>query len=124
MAAIRITKSDPQTGNLTMKDIHGHSACNFRVNPKDVVTWEIKNRSGVMAITKISPKENNPNLFSSGPQKLPGSAINWQGTIAEHPSASEEFYLIEWTDDKDQESHTYDPLLQLNPPLKGAEKKK
>jgi hypothetical protein len=118
MAAIRITNSDPETGNLTMIDSKGHSACNFHVAPKDVVTWEIQSGSGVMAITEISPKENNTNLFSSGPRKLPGSAINWQGTISEHPIASQEFYLIEWTDDKDKESHTYDPLIQLNPPFK------
>jgi hypothetical protein len=114
MAAIRITGSDTQTGNLTMQDSNGNSASTIHVNRGEVVTWEIQNNSGVSGITQISPKADNPNLFSSGPQKLPGSAINWQGTIAQNPNGTQEFYFIDWLDGQGT-THRYDPLIQLNP---------
>lgn len=108
MAAINITGSDPNNGNLTLSD-HGNSS----VSRGEVVTWTIRPHSGVDSITAITVKPNSTNVFGSGPAKL-GNSSNWQGKIkAELEIPTEEEYNIDWKDSEGT-TRTFDPKLSVN----------
>ena len=117
MAAIRITGSNTRSGELTMIDSDGNSASTIHAHRGEIITWQIEHHSGVSAITVIDMKkqEGNENIFSEKPAKLGGSE-NWQGKISNVTPAEQEIYFIAWLDMNEvAESHTYDPLIQLNP---------
>jgi hypothetical protein len=119
MAAIRITNGDTQSGELTMIDSNGNPASTIRANRGETITWQIEPRSGVSAIAAIDKKDQtgNENIFSVMPAPL-GNSKNWQGTISNVTPADQEFYFIKWLDTQNPaNSHTYDPLIQLNPGL-------
>jgi hypothetical protein len=111
-AQITILASDPATGILTMSD-HGNS----KANRGDVITWVVGPKSGVSSILAIDKKDvaGNNNIFSKGPAQL-GSSSNWQGTINPNLPAgiTQEIYFIKWADNSGA-SHTYDPVIQVNP---------
>jgi len=118
MAAIRITGSDPGTGDLTLQDSNGNSATNFNAQRGHVITWEIQPNSGVSAITGFAQENvnGNTNVFSSYPSQQ-GNSSNWQGTVDANLSSSNSYtdtYEINWQDAQGN-SHTYDPRIQVNP---------
>ena len=119
MAAIRITHGDTQSGELTMIDSNGNPASTIRANRGETITWQIDGNSGVSAITAIDKKDQtgNENIFSVMPASL-GNSKNWQGKISKDTTADQEIYFIKWLDTRNPaNSHTYDPLIQLNPGL-------
>lgn len=119
MAAIRITGSDPSTGNLTLQDSNGKSASNFNAGRGQVITWEIQTGSGVSALTGFAQKDvnGNTNVFSSYPAQKANSGI-WQGTVDANlgQDGYTDFYEISWQDGQGN-SYTYDPMIIVNPTL-------
>jgi len=123
MAAIRITGSDTSTGDLTLQDINGNSATTFNGQRGHVITWEIQPNSGVSALTGFSQKNvnGNTNVFSSYPAQQ-GNSSNWQGTVDANLNSNNSYsdsYNITWQDAQGI-SHTYDPMIQINPVLPDA----
>jgi len=119
MAAIRITGSDTSSGNLTLQDSSGNPATTFNAQRGHVITWEIQPNSGVSALTGFAQKQNvngNTNVFSSYPAQQ-GNSSNWQGTVDPNLNSTSSFtdtYEIYWQDTNGN-SHTYDPMIQVNP---------
>jgi hypothetical protein len=117
MAAIRITNADPGTGVLTLKDSNDNSATNFNAQRGQEITWEIQTPL-VSALTGF-PEKNVPGnqiVFSAGPSKL-GNSQNWQATVNSSLNPAGLFgysYEITWQDAQGN-SHTYDPMIQVNP---------
>jgi hypothetical protein len=118
MAAIRITGSNTSTGDLTLQDSHGNSATNFNAQRGHVITWEIQPDSGVSALTSFAQENvnGNQNVFSSYPAQQANSSI-WQGTVNASLNSNNSYtdtYEISWQDAQGN-SHTYDPMIQINP---------
>ena len=123
MAAIRITASDTSTGDLTLQDSNGNSATNFNAQRGQVITWEIQPNSGVTSLTGFAQKNvnGNTNVFSSYPAQQ-GNSSNWQGTVDANLNSNNSYsdsYDITWQDAQGI-SHTYDPMIQINPVLPDA----
>ena len=110
MAAITITGSSIQTGELTMSD-HGNS----KVKKGEKVTWIIGPHSGVKSIEKIMHCDNSMNVFFKDPGRVGnGRASNWQGIVSkEVADGSVEEYYIDWKDTEGK-LHKYDPKITVN----------
>ncbi len=79
------------------------------VNETDTVTF-IPSGGTILA---ISPDDNNPNLFSSGPSKQSNSE-NWKGTIG--TTTGTENYMIQVQPAGSNPSYWIDPKLQVDQP--------
>ena len=112
MAAIKITKSNTSSGDLTMSD-HG----NTTVDKGEIVTWIVGPKSGVEKIVNIQKYCTSGDIFSVAPHAVGGKSKNWQGTVKSNGNIpDEEIYFIEWIDALTGDSHIYDPKLKMKTP--------
>ncbi len=82
-----------------------------KVNPGDLVIWDIVPNEGILKVTKIKKDETSNNVFSIGPLRIKNSTI-WLGVINPKIKQAEEDYTIEYSAlDKD---FSFDPKIQVN----------
>lgn len=82
--------------------------------PGDTVTWMIDPQSGVESITAIAEKPNSPNVFDPDPAPV-GDSSNWQGTVRQVDTRTEEEYTISYTKTNGGGTFEFDPIIQVNP---------
>lgn len=115
MPTIRITGSDPVTGNLTLSPSGPVVA-----NRSQIVTWILAPNSGVSSIKSITNKTTSVDVFNPDPGPVGGNSTNWQGTINPNltipdPPPLNEDYNIVWYDEQDPpHEHPFDPRISVN----------
>ena len=83
-----------------------------KVNPGDIVIWNIEPDEGVVQINQIKKDENSNNIFTIGPNKIQ-RANAWIGVVNDELKHAEESYSIAYTA-KDK-AYSFDPKIQVNP---------
>lgn len=119
-SVISIISSDTVTGNLTMIDENEDSAGTFIASPGEKIKWKIKDKA-VKAFDsmppKITPLGDTLNIFKQEPHKKFLSKT-WKAKIANtdflNKYGATYYYNIIWLD-KSKVSHTYDPVIKVNP---------
>ncbi len=84
-----------------------------RTVKKAVITWKIKRRSGVTAITCIEPKDGSVSIFKPGDPKPVQGTTRWQGKIKDLTLPATEEYSIGYIDASGK-PYLYDPKISVN----------
>ena len=114
---IQITKGDPSSCELTLKDGNTTSA-----NPGDYIEWQIMPNSGVKQILGIIVDAGSNDVFKPDPGPVDGST-SWRGRI--NPEINEfiqENYSIEWSttgsgwlNEGEGRACLFEPIIKVNP---------
>ena len=99
MATVNIFISKQPNGNgLYLTDSEGHHGNNnitTLVDPGDTVIWQLKPGGGIDAITAITPKQNNQDIFENPPAPVNSSdpASNWKGIVKQTVTGTESYTI-------------------------------
>ncbi len=111
---IRVTDADTRSGKLTLKDNNGNSADTFVTTSGKTIKWKIETHN-LKSFQSMPPKDKaeNSSVFKRDPHKK-FLTRTFKGKLERTETVRKEEYSILWKDLEDG-SHTYDPLIQVNP---------
>lgn len=114
---IKIAGIDPKEPSHLILTVDKKTQSPLKVNPKDVVSWEIDANSGVEFVLNIFADKHSNNVFSKGPDRLEMLMDSkWIGTIGPYyEDKSNEHYTIEFTKKGDNKIYKFDPKISVNP---------
>jgi hypothetical protein len=113
-AVIHIVDGDTASGKLDLRDVNGISADTFKVPKGADIRWLLGNNQVVIKITNIykKPASVSDSIFSSQPDSIGGSSLNWKAKIDQNAGGKTEIYNMDWID-KHGQPHTFDPKIQV-----------
>jgi len=111
---IHIVNGDTTSGKLDLRDVNGNSADTFKVPKGSDIRWLLGDSQVVRKITNIykKPMSVSDSIFSSPPDSIGGSSLNWKAKVDQNAGGKTEIYNMDWID-KNGQQHTFDPKIQV-----------